>query len=203
VRGAVRIDPKEILRLSQVKEGVRILDVKPAPVKKNILTNCWVRRARVTRKFPSTIILTVEERIPVALVNIGRVYYVDSEGALMPLFAATYSDLPLISGLCGRSGDSAGKKIPQQAMNRVLSFFDQANGVDAALLKHLSQIDFSNESMVKFKMGNSPMLVEIDDRKGKIQWTRFRELMDVLENAPEGMPQRVNLCFSNLGFAQW
>jgi hypothetical protein len=88
-------------------------------------------------------------------------------------------------------------------MERVNSFFDQAGAVSETLLKHVSQIDFSNESMVRVTMENSPMLIEIDDRKGKVQWTRFQDLMDVLDNTPEGMPQRINLCYSNLGFAQW
>jgi hypothetical protein len=203
VRGAVRIDPKEIRRLSRLKEGIRMLDVKPAIIKKNIMGNCWVRRAIVARRFPATVVITVEERTPIALVNVGGIYYVDAEGALMPLFAATYSDLPLVSGLGRERVDSAGKRIGRQAMERVNSFFDQAGAVSETLLKHVSQIDFSNESMVRVTMENSPMLIEIDDRKGKVQWTRFQDLMDVLDNTPEGMPQRINLCYSNLGFAQW
>ena len=203
VKGAVRVDQKEIRRLSQIKEGARMLDLKPAVSQKAIMGNCWVRRADVSRRFPSTVIITVKERLPIALVNIGQVYYMDSDGFLMPLITATYSDVPLISGVGAECADSAQKRISPQMLARIQTFFDQANKVNASLVKHVSQIDFSNESTARFKMQDSPTLVEIDDRRGEIQWPRFQELMDALNAAPEGAPQRISLCYGTVGFAQW
>jgi hypothetical protein len=64
-------------------------------------------------------------------------------------------------------------------------------------------MDFSEESAVRFKTVNSQMIVEIDDSKGAIQLARFGKIINVLDNSNEGMPRRINLCYSNLGFAQW
>jgi len=203
VHGAVRVDSKEIIRLSAIREGIRMFSVKPSEAVSSILTNCWIRGAKVSRRFPHTIVITVEERSPIALVNVGGIYYLDAEGALMPLFAATYSDLPLISGMTMRRPDSAGKRIAAVDVKRVSAFFQHADSISKTILKHVSQIDFSSQAMATVTLDNSRMLVEIDDRKGSVQWGRFQELMGIMENTPEGMPQRINLCFSNLGFAQW
>ena len=203
VKGAFRVDRREIIRLATIREGVRMLDIKPAADERAIMTNCWIRSAKVTRRFPHTVVIAVEERTPVALISAGNVQYLDNEGYLMPLLPATYSDLPLISGLILDKTSAPGKRISAGDMDRVRALFRGADSVNSSIMKHISQIDFSSESMARITLENRGMFVEIDDRKGAVQWRRFQELMDIVDNAPEGMPQRVNLCYSNLGFAQW
>jgi len=203
VRGVLRVDRKDIVRLSAIKEGARIFDIKLASAQRRIMSNCWVRSAHVSRRLPHTVVITVEERSPIALVNVGGIFYVDAEGALMPLFAATYTNLPLISGLTLQSSDSSGKRILGSDMKRVVSFFQQADGISESIMKHVSQIDFSSATMARVTLENNHMLVEIDDRNAGVQWGRFQELMGILDNTPEGMPQRITLCYSTMGFAQW
>ncbi len=199
IRGNVRTDREEIRRLSRLKDGMRMLDVKPAQAEKSIQANSWIRRAHVSRRFPDKVIVAVEERTPIALVNVGRVHYLDDEGVILPLFAATYSDLPLVSGVA----DSAGRRISQASLKRILSLVAAANGVNASLMKQVSQIDFSNGTTARIKLENSPLLIEIDDRNCLVQWKRFQELWEVFKNNPEGMPQSINLCYRNLAVAQW
>jgi cell division protein FtsQ len=199
IRGTIRTDQEEIRRLSRLREGMRILEVKPSKVEKEILANCWIRRARVSRRLPDKVIVTVEERIPIALVNVGRIYYIDDEGVKLPLFPATYSDLPLVSGI----PDSSGKKIPRAAAQRIVLLLNAAGGVQKSILKQVSQIDFSSTSSVRIKLENSPLLIEIDDRYCDVQWKRFQELLEVFTNNPEGMPRSINLSYKNLAFAQW
>jgi Cell division septal protein len=203
VRGAQRITAQEIRRLSQLHEGMRIVDVKPVLAARAIMGNCWIRHAVISRRLPNKVVITVEERVPIALVSVGRVYYLDKEGVLLPLFPATYSDLPVLSGIDLASTDSVGKMIPKESLKRVLDFFAQAGRADLSLVKHLSQIDFAGESTVRLKIENSPMLIEIDDRQENVHLGRLKELMDILENSPGGMPRQINLCYSNLAFAQW
>jgi cell division protein FtsQ len=199
IRGNVRTNKEEITRLSRLREGMRMLGVKPSQAEQAVLANSWIRRARVSRSFPDKVIIAVEERTPIALVNVGRICYLDDEGVELPLFTATYSDLPLISGV----RDSVGKRISQASLKRIMSLLSGASGVDASLMKRVSQIDFSNEYMARIKLENSPLLIEIDDRNCAVQWKRFQELWEVFKNNPEGMPQSINLSYKNLAFAQW
>ena len=178
---------------------MRMLAVKPAKAEKAILANCWIRRARVSRRPPDKVIVSVEERAPVALVNVGRIFYIDGEGVKLPLFPATYSDLPLVSGI----PDSAGKMIPRAALRRIMALLNTAGDVQKSLLKQVSQIDFSNPASVKIKLENSPLLIEIDDRYCDVQWKRFQELLEVFNNDPGGMPRSIDLSYKNLAFAQW
>jgi cell division protein FtsQ len=199
IRGNVRTGREEIRRLSRLREGMRILDIKPSQAEKAVLSNCWIRRAHVSRRFPDKVIVSVEEREPIALVNVGRIYYIDNEGVEMPLFPATYSDLPVVSGV----GDSTNRRISNVSLQRIKALISGANGVNSSLIKKVSQIDFSKGPTARLKLENSPLLIEIDDRKCDVQWKRFQELMEVFKNSPEGMPQSINLCYGNLAVAQW
>ena len=199
IRGNIRADQEEIRRLSRLREGMRMLEIKPAQVEKAILANCWIRQARISRRFPDKVVVTVTERTPIALVNVGRIYYIDDEGVELPLFPGTYSDMPLISGI----SDSIDKRIPRATARRIVSLISAANNIDKSLMKLVSQIDFSNKSFVRIKLENNPLLIEIDDRYSDVQWKRFQELVEAFNNDPEGMPRSINLCYKNLAFAQW
>jgi cell division protein FtsQ len=199
IRGAVRTNQEELLRLSRLKVGMRMLDIKPSQVAHAMPANRWIKRACVSRKFPDKVVITVYEREPIALVNVGRIYYIDDEGVELPLFAATYSDLPMVSGVA----DSTGKRISRASLQRIVSLLSGANAVNPSLMKHVSQIDISNGSSARIKLENNPLLIEIDDRNCIVQWKRFQELWEVFKNNPEGMPQSISLCYKNLAFAQW
>jgi cell division septal protein FtsQ len=142
--------------------------VKPAVAEKAIAGNCWIRKVRVARHFPDKLVIAVEEREPIALVNAGRIFYLDKEGVLLPLFKGTYSELPVISGIIANADASVGKKISEENLKRVRSFLAEAGKTDVLSARHVSQIDFAGASDIKLKMENSPMLIEIDDRHGKV-----------------------------------
>jgi cell division septal protein FtsQ len=203
VRGARRIGAAEISRLSGLHEGMPMSDVKPRAAEKGIGANCWIRKANVARGFPDKVVLSVEERAPIALVNAGRVYYLDDEGVLLPLFQGTYSDLPVISGIDAGPDCSVGKKVSAENMRRVKSFLAEIEKNGVLSTRRLSQIDFSGAAGVKLALENSRTLVELDDKQGLVGLARLKGLIDVFENSSEGMPKRINLCYDNLAYAQW
>jgi cell division protein FtsQ len=200
IEGTNRVSPEEIRRIANVNVGDRMFAIKKSVVKKSIMNNPWIRDVRISRRLPSGIIIKATERKPIALVNAGRVFYMDDHGVLIPLVPASYLELPLISGVML---DSAGTSVSQLSLSRIKTLMALADRTDTSILKTVSQIDFSEYSYVRIKIENSPMIVEIDDSKGAVEWERFSKIMDAIDNSNEGMPRRINLCYSNLGFAQW
>ena len=199
IRGNIRTNQEEIRRLSQLRVGMHMLGIRPAQAERAIMTIGWIRQAHVSRRFPGKVKVDVEEREPIALVNVGRIYYIDKEGVELPLFPATYTDLPVISGV----GDSTCNRISRASLKRIVALLGAADDINPSLMKQVSQIDFSNGSTVRIKLENNPLLIEIDDRNYGVQLRRFQELMEVFKNNPEGMPQSINLCYANLAFAKW
>jgi cell division protein FtsQ len=60
----------------------------------------WVERAEVARVFPSSLSVSVKEHVPVAVVVLGELYLIDSEGRpFKKVHGGEAVDLPLLTGL--------------------------------------------------------------------------------------------------------
>lgn len=101
VRGHVRADSAEVVRLAALPDSVALYSLDPALVADRARRAPWVREARVRRLPSGTLSIAVEERAPVALVVAadGRPsHYLDREGYALPLRPADPFDVPLLRG---------------------------------------------------------------------------------------------------------
>ena len=77
---AEKISGNEIIAMAGLKRGMNIWNVEPRAIETKIARLPWVRRVLVRREFPRRIVVEVEERVPKAIVAMGKLYYVDSDG---------------------------------------------------------------------------------------------------------------------------
>jgi cell division septal protein FtsQ len=100
IEGLHRLSPEFILQLAKLSPPINLLAVKPALVEHSLESHPWIARATVTRKWPHRLHLRIQEREPVALVQLGELYYVDQRGNLFkPLSPGDPHDFPVITGL--------------------------------------------------------------------------------------------------------
>jgi cell division protein FtsQ len=198
VEGAMRVDQAEAVRLSGITPGMRMMSIRPVSCEQGIRRNPWVHGVRVSRHFPGTVVIRLTERTPIALVNAGRVRYMDDCGVLLPLFAETYSNLPVVSGL-GR--DSAGC-ISFAVVARVKRFLDDCVSEDPALARRISQIDFSQSSGVRLRIEDFGAVVEMNDAATGVEMRRLGALVGTSGGDPASQPKRINLCYENLAYVQ-
>jgi cell division protein FtsQ len=100
VRGGEKFGGHEIVALAGLKHGMNIWRIEPAAIEKKIATHPWVRRVLVRREFPRRVIIEIEERSPKAIVAMGKLYYVDSDGVVFKEVGAGESvRYPLLTGL--------------------------------------------------------------------------------------------------------
>jgi cell division septal protein FtsQ len=202
VEGTSRIEKSEILRLSGIKPGMRIMSINPGAAQRAIAQNPWVKQVTVARHFPGTVAICVRERVPIALVNVGNVCYADDDGKLLPLFKGTYSDLPLITGIRGARMDSVAC-VEKQSFERVKRFLDQCKAVDAAFAKRLSQIDFSGDPVIRMSLDDVPVVIELNDADTKTSVARLKQLVESVQGSVKGTPKHINLCYENLAYLRW
>jgi len=90
----------DILRAAAVGAGAPLLGVDLEAVRQRVEQVGWVRRARVIRLLPDTIVLAVEQRQLIAVwEHAGRVAVIDAEGVVAPeAQPARFSNLPLVVG---------------------------------------------------------------------------------------------------------
>jgi cell division septal protein FtsQ len=134
-RVARRIARAEVFRVGQLElEGARYLKLEDAARSANVPAEAsvwddpteWearlaehplVKLARVKRKIPSTLVLVVEERQPVALIPTPTLEAVDVEGKILPLDPSAHRlDLPLlrVSGR-GKAAEKARAALAAEA----------------------------------------------------------------------------------------
>lgn len=98
--GLRRLTPEFIRQQAGLGPATNLLSLKPAQVERALLAHPWIARAELTRKWPHRVKLRIKEREPVALVQMGELYYVDRQGSLFkPLSPGDPHDFPVITGL--------------------------------------------------------------------------------------------------------
>jgi cell division protein FtsQ len=116
VRGSDKVGGSEIVSMAGLKHGMNMWKIDPAGIEKKVAKHPWVRRVLVRREFPRRVVIEVEERTPKAIAALGKLYYVDSDGAVFKEVGAGESvKFPLLTGLrpeeLGNSSAASRKRI--------------------------------------------------------------------------------------------
>lgn len=115
-----RLSTEAITALAGLKPGDDLLRISPKTVGEHLEKNPWIERVRVRRYFPGTISIDVTERVPVAIVNLGYLCYLDSRGEIFkPLNEGDSLNFPVITGLSeeemGKDPAAAGTALKSAA----------------------------------------------------------------------------------------
>jgi cell division protein FtsQ len=109
----------------------------------------WVERVFVERRLPRTILISVRERKPLALLDNGTLYGVDREGrVLSPSPSLLQEDLPLVSGVPLRL-DAAGTTSMAESLGPALDFFTFLQKKDQDLAQDVSEVSLSDPDSLK------------------------------------------------------
>ena len=119
VRGNDRLTEEQIVALSDIQIGVNTFNLDLDLIGRKIEENPWVKETWVQRIFPRQVVITLKERNPVAIINLGYLYYLDDQGEVFKVLdAADKLDYPVITGFD----------------------YDKAKGHDAKYVQCLKQI---------------------------------------------------------------
>lgn len=95
-----KLTRSEVLTLAGVRPGDSMLGLKLQDVVTQLSKNPWIEQVQVRRYFPHTLSITLSERTPQAVANVGCLYYLDAKGVLFKsLVEGDRLDYPLITGI--------------------------------------------------------------------------------------------------------
>ncbi len=100
VQGTRRMDPRPIYRIALDQRTTALPLVDVGAIRQRLLDFGWVKDARVSRRYPDTLVVDIVERAPAALWQDGdRLSLIDAEGHVLDKVAVTrMPDLPLLVG---------------------------------------------------------------------------------------------------------
>lgn len=97
-----RVSRDEVLALLDMTPGRGLLRTDPKEMAQAVAAHPWVRRAEVRRVFPHTLVVDMEERVPVAVLRTGggRDFLLDKDAMLLTEgIPAADEGLPVLTGV--------------------------------------------------------------------------------------------------------
>ena len=99
VQGNIRLTEQQVVALSDIQMEVNTFNLDLGLIGQKIEENPWVQQVNVQRIFPRQVVISLKERKPVAIVNLGYLYYLDNQGEIFKVLGADDSlDYPVITG---------------------------------------------------------------------------------------------------------
>ena len=159
-----KLSRDEIVSLTGVKLGDSLLKLDLQHVAEQLEKNPWVEKLKVRRRFPGTLSIEITERVPVAVVNMGYLYYLDSKGEIFkPLTEGDRLDFPVLTGITEEDllKDADGTK---KMLTMALGLMDMLKKGTEFRLSDVSEIHldkgygytlFTTQGGIPVKLGNS------------------------------------------------
>ncbi len=156
------VEANELFQLANVKHGSLIYDIDLKAVQRNLLSHYYIKDAIVERNLPSTIQLTVVERMPIALINRPDPVYVDEDGVLLPhSISKALFDLPVLSGLKLGASVDYGSVVQDSDAHEALKILTAAKLVNSELYHLISEIQLrdGHDIVLYTAEGGVPIIV--------------------------------------------
>lgn len=146
VRGNHFLSEEKICSVADIGLGVNIFKLKMAVVTSNLKQVPLIKEAQVARSLPSSVVITVVERVPLGLLPAKEGFIeVDDEGVYLARAGAGTPGLPVITGV---QVDLSG---PGQVFEseRLRSALDVINGLPAESAANLSEVHVDEDGQIK------------------------------------------------------
>ncbi|MFZ4619847.1 MAG: cell division protein FtsQ/DivIB [Bacteroidota bacterium] len=141
VEGVSVISKDEIVRLMKLPPNVPMYELDLTSLQKNILTNSFVEKVVIQRDAPASLRVKVEERKPAAILLSGELYYIASDGTVLPYIASSETyDIPVISGMDSTSAVKTGQKLFNPDVREALEIVAASKSASDELFHAVSEI---------------------------------------------------------------
>ncbi|MDD2898088.1 MAG: FtsQ-type POTRA domain-containing protein [Desulfuromonadaceae bacterium] len=176
VSTAKHLTREEILGLTGIEKGKALLHMDLKRMGEQLLQNPWVETVRINRYFPDTVSIVITEREPVAIVNMGFIYYLDKKGKVFKVLnQGDKLDYPVVTGFTEEELGSDPKGT-REALESTCTLLDILRSKGAFILADVSEIHYDKGfGFTLFTAsGALPVKVGSDDFAAKVE--RFAKI---------------------------
>jgi len=153
VTGCKALTEPEVLAAAKVPMSRSIFDVEFAPIAQRVEALPFVQTVQVSRVFPSTIVIAVAERKPLALINHAGLWPIDAEGVILPRLQSRRRvndplsyDLPILSGPA--FAKNVERKELMAANWRAIELLAELRSTNAMLYHSLSELNVNSKGQL-------------------------------------------------------
>ncbi len=198
VQGNQRLSGQQIAVLSDIEKGVNTFELDLDLIGRKIEENPWIQTAQVQRIFPRQVVIQVTERKPVAIINLGYLYYLDKQGEIFKVLGAADSlDFPVVTGFDYEKAQKHDADYAQD-LRQIVELLDDIRQRPQFDLKQVSEVHrdktgdltlFTLRGGVRVKLGRGEYKKKID-RLEKI-YARLKPKLKILDYIDLNVDEKV------------
>ncbi len=159
VRGTVFLTAEAVADQIGDVAGASLMSVHPGDLIAQLCAHPRIRAARVRRGLDRHLLVEVEEREPVALLDAGMLVEVDAEGVVLPpVERAVLPDVPVLTGAGGRM-PVPGSMVTMPAVRDALRLLTDLAALDPVFLAMISEIDLKRSPLYRIHLSGRPQVL--------------------------------------------
>ena len=179
VEGIHHVTKSEVLERLVLKPGMGLHQVSTAFLAERVRTHVWIKEARVERRPPHLLQVTIVERTPAAIIRMGTDHWLSDESGYLLAKLGRQDDqtLPLLTGLDTQSlqrGEARVRNAVQSGVVLAKLIANTLGGRVEINLANSSNVVASADG-VRFQFGGDSL---VD------QWERFQKVKPSFNTAP-------------------
>jgi cell division septal protein FtsQ len=100
VKGNQKIQKETILSLAKLEGMPNLFTLRLTEVARRLESHPWIEKVKVRKVFPDKILIQIEERKPIAILQLEEPYYIDNQGVIFsPIGDGNLYNYPFLTGL--------------------------------------------------------------------------------------------------------
>ena len=192
IEGAKRLSRSLLLEQSNVGPGASLLAIRPGQVERALMAHPWIAKAEVSRQWPHSLHLKIQERDPVALVQFGEeLLYMDRQGMIFkPLSPGDPHNFPVITGLTPEQFRHPAGDLPE-VVTQAFQLMDVLKANQPPLnLENISEIHVDLERGFTLYANGVGVALDVGLQEYSEKLQKFAQLWPVL--VQKGLLTKVN-----------
>jgi cell division protein FtsQ len=178
MNSCAQVTRDEVAGMLAAGKGGTIWSLSAEAIGRRLLTHPWIREVRVRKVFPDRLVVRIEERRPVAMINLDALYYVDEEGDVFKRLSAYDSkNFPIITGF-SRADLSARDAVALRNLRRTIDLLHQAES--GVLSQNVSEIHFDPQEGFTLVTRDTGLALKIGTMEPREAMQRIEEALPKL-----------------------
>lgn len=177
VSGNAQISSQTIISLSSLTIDQNIFNFRTSEIVDNIKENAYIDSVKVSRKFPDTVDIEVEERVTTFMLVYGNAYvYINNQGYILEI-TSEKGDHPILTGFKTPTNQLvAGNRLTEEdleKLNDVLKIMEATSSGENKIENLITEINISDSSnyiLTLSKEKKQVYLGDVTDLSTKVLW---------------------------------
>ncbi len=168
----------ELLNLVKVEPSTSLLEFDTQKIAAQVQQHPLIQEASVSRSLPSSLVIKVREKEPLAILNNSELLALDEKGQPMPVHRnEMFFDYPIISNINTPEDDAN----ENSDLNQIIAFLNFIKAKHFGLYSEISELSYSKNSGIYFYLNEGTIPVILGNGDFQKKSTNLLEILTLLK----------------------